>query len=64
MSTTNTSRRKFMAALGASGAAVVAAALTDEPAREKQVAGTPDARKAEGYRLTEHIQEYYRTARV
>lgn len=63
MSTTSASRRKFMVALGLGGAAAAAAALTRQPENAKQKAADDQA-KGKGYQLTEHIREYYRTARV
>lgn len=59
------SRRTVFAGAGAAGAlAVVATAL---PLRE-QAATAPAVEKAAeaegGYRLTEHVQRYYQTARV
>jgi hypothetical protein len=59
----NTSRRKFLAALGAGGAAAAAVAVTQgnrEPAPTAADA-TPQGR---GYQVTEHVQKYYRTAKV
>lgn len=59
---TITGRRKFLAALGAGGAAATVAltAKNDDPVREKPT----DARPAGGYRLTEHVRNYYRTTKV
>lgn len=57
------SRRNFLVALGAGGAsatvAMVAKDKTDETGRR---AGAADEHK--GYRLTEHIEKYYRTTKV
>ena len=56
------SRRKFLVALGAGGASATVALV----AKEKEQ-GTTEAAKEEssrGYRVTEHIQNYYRTAKV
>lgn len=59
-------RRRLFAGAGAAGAlAAVAAALPSRPAQEQtppQAENTAEAR--EGYRLTEHVQRYYQTARV
>jgi hypothetical protein len=56
------SRRKFLFAVGASSAtATVAMVSGTNTGRE-----TPDPtqRAGQGYRLTEHIRNYYRTAKV
>ncbi|WP_418316611.1 formate dehydrogenase [Piscinibacter sakaiensis] len=61
------SRRKVFAGAGAVGAlAAVAVAVPmvkadDEPAAPKVAS---DDRQAGGYQLTEHVKQYYRTARV
>ena len=58
------SRRHFLLATAAGGAtatvALVAGKKTD-PITEPQAT---TAGKAQGYRLTEHIRNYYRTAKV
>jgi hypothetical protein len=60
------SRRRLFAGAGAAGA--IAAAATVLPlARQPEAPDTqakPEEDKAEGYRLTEHIQRYYRTAKI
>ncbi len=60
-------RRTLLAGAGTAGALVAAAALL--PAREpaKTHAGDPvqtASDESSGYRLTEHVKQYYRTARV
>ncbi|WP_409659567.1 formate dehydrogenase [Caldimonas sp.] len=59
------SRRRLFA--GAGSIAAVAAVASVIPAREDPPAAaqadTPPDKRA-GYRLTEHIQRYYQTARV
>ena len=60
-------RRSMLAGAGTLGA--VAAAATLLPSREKGDAAKKDAGplaadRSEGYRLTEHVKRYYRTARV
>ena len=59
------SRRNFLLAVGAGGAATAAAiasrAITlDEP---KAVAST-DKRRGKGYQETAHVRSYYNTAKV
>lgn len=64
MSKTNMQRRGFLAGLGvaiAGGAAVLAAKVEDKP-ETVETAAAPEA--ARGYRATEHVKKYYRTAKV
>ena len=58
-------RRNFLLAVGAGGAATAAAiasraVATDEP---KAVAGN-DKRRGKGYQETAHVRSYYNTAKV
>jgi hypothetical protein len=65
-SQTKLSRRKVFAGAGAVGAlAAVAAVLpgTPQPAVQAE-APKPQPDDRDGYKLTEHIQRYYQTARV
>jgi len=58
------SRRKFLFALGAGGATATAALVarqTQDAQPQKQQEKIVDGK---GYRLTEHIQNYYRTTQV
>jgi shikimate 5-dehydrogenase len=61
----SSSRRKFLATLGAGGAAAAAVALTQQGVQSGPAASdqTP-AREGKGYQLTEHVRNYYRTAKV
>jgi hypothetical protein len=65
MKTKPTTRRNFLlaAGLGSAGAvaAVATASKTAAPAAEKQ-AGAADT--AQGYRVTAHIEKYYKTTEV
>ena len=58
-------RREFILGAGAGaaavGAALVASKVELQPVEKAALAPEPDQ---EGYRLTEHISNYYRTARV
>ena len=56
------SRRNFLVALGAGGASATVALVAKE--KEQGTAGSAKQESAQGYRLTEHIQNYYRTAKV
>jgi hypothetical protein len=61
---TNLKRRNFLRNLGAGGAGVAATVVGGKAALDAaQQAGSPD-RNAKGYRLTEHINNYYRTTRL
>ncbi|HUN68221.1 MAG TPA: twin-arginine translocation signal domain-containing protein [Burkholderiales bacterium] len=56
------SRRNFLLTIGAGGAAAAAAVVG-------QKTGTPapagaDKRATSGYKVTEHVSKYYRTAKV
>jgi hypothetical protein len=56
------SRRKFLATLGAGSAAAAAIAITRQGAKpDEPVAAAPQGK---GYQLTEHVRNYYRTAKV
>jgi hypothetical protein len=57
------SRRKFLLAAGAGGAAA-SVALVAGNSTQKPAEPGPAAREGKGYRVTEHIQNYYRTAKV
>ena len=58
----NTSRRKFLAALGAGGAA--AAVAVTQGNREPAPTAADATPQGRGYQVTEHVQKYYRTAKV
>jgi anaerobic selenocysteine-containing dehydrogenase len=63
MDKTKPSRRNFLIAAGATGAAAVAAIgakTVPQPAATAQ----KDGGKRSGYKLTEHIRNYYRTTLV
>jgi hypothetical protein len=56
------SRRKFLLTVGAGGAATVAAVVT---ARKSTPAASGKGKRATvGYHATEHVNNYYRTAKV
>jgi len=56
------SRRKFLLTVGAGSAATAAAVV----ATKKTTSATPakDKRATRGYHATEHVNNYYRTAKV
>ena len=59
----SSSRRKFLATLGVGGAAAATVALTRQGA-EPAVGSTAAVPQGKGYQLTEHVRNYYRTAKV
>jgi hypothetical protein len=57
-------RRKFLLAAGLGGVGAAAAVVT-ATSKTKAATGTaPAVDKAGGYRLTEHIEKYYKTTKV
>ncbi len=60
----SSSRRKFLATLGVGGAAAVAVALTQQGGRPEPASDKTAAPQGKGYQLTEHVRNYYRTAKV
>jgi hypothetical protein len=59
-----TNRRNFLLAAGLGGAGAAAAVVT-ATSKTKALPGTaPDADKASGYRVSEHILKYYKTTEV
>ncbi len=59
------SRRTVFAGAGTAGALAAAAALLPRaPALAPKVVATAAPATDAGYQLTEHVQHYYRTARV
>lgn len=58
------SRRTVFAGAGVAGAAAAVVAVLPGVAEKPEPATAATAPSAEGYRLTEHIQRYYKTARV
>jgi hypothetical protein len=63
MATTNVRRRQFLTVVGVGSAAAAAAVATGQGG---EVGRKPAAaqRQGKGYQLTEHVQNYYRTAKV
>lgn len=55
-------RRKFLLAAGLGSAGAVAAVATKGAA--VAVTESPRAKEGDGYRLSEHIQKYYKTTEV
>lgn len=57
------SRRKFLLALG-TGSAAATAALVVNKTQDTQPQKPEKIADSKGYRLTEHVQNYYRTAKI
>lgn len=56
------SRRNFLLTAGAGGAATVAAIVGNHAATTAP--GSKDKRATSGYKVSEHIENYYRTTKV
>lgn len=62
---TNFKRRKFMLGIGLGGVGVAAAVVGGRKLMEDTAQGSGVRDKGQrGYRTTEHIQNYYKTARL
>jgi hypothetical protein len=59
-----TNRRKFLAAASLGGVGAAAAVVTARSAKKAVPGAAPAADPATGYRLTEHIEKYYKTTKV
>ena len=58
------SRRNFLLAVGAFGAASAAAIVAKTMPQAKSVATGGDEKTTKGYHASAHIRNYYRTAKV
>jgi hypothetical protein len=58
------SRRNFLLAVGAGGAASAAAIVANNKPQEKQPVKGSGKRATRGYEISEHINNYYRTTKV
>lgn len=56
-------RRNFLLTLGAGGAATAAAVVGSRTASNRSPSSN-DKRATRGYQASEHVQNYYRTAKV
>jgi len=61
---TNTRRRGFLLALSAGGAGAAALAARSLTGVAPQSDGAAPADDSKGYRLTDHVQRYYSTAKT
>lgn len=55
-------RRRFLLSLGAGGAGAAAAGVAAAAATVKPVEAKPES-KSSGYRETQHVRDYYRSAK-
>lgn len=58
------SRRNFLLAVGASGAAGAAAVVASAVPQTQAVVVAGDRRRSKGYEATAHVRNYYRTAKI
>jgi cobalamin-dependent methionine synthase I len=58
------SRRNFLFTVGAGGAATAAAIVAKKNAPEAQPTSGSGKRATRGYKVSEHINNYYRTTKV
>lgn len=58
------SRRNFLLAVGAGGAAGAAAIVANSVPQAQPVAAASDKKRGKGYAETAHVRNYYRTAKV
>ena len=56
------SRRNFLIGLGAGGASATVALVSKQ--RKPDTGGSEKSETNKGYRVTEHVRNYYRTAKV
>jgi len=58
------SRRNFLLTLGAGGAATAAAVVATKSPSTQPAPVNKDKRATRGYQASEHVNNYYRTAKV
>lgn len=57
-------RRNFLLTLGAGGAATAAAVVASKSSSTSATSSAKDKRATRGYQASEHVNNYYRTAKV
>ena len=60
---TKLGRRNFLLAVGA-GTAAAGAAIVSKTKSDGDSSKDPGSESKKGYQLTEHVQNYYRTAKI
>jgi len=58
------SRRHFLLAVGAGGAATAAAIVATKTPNSSETQTSKDKRATRGYQASEHVNNYYRTTKV
>jgi len=58
------SRRNFLLSAGAGGAAAAAALVAKNATTEVEVADAKDKRATSGYKVSAHIENYYRSTKI
>ncbi|MEA3192905.1 MAG: hypothetical protein QOD26_1238 [Betaproteobacteria bacterium] len=58
------SRRNFLLAVGAGGAATAAAIVATKNTNSSAEQTSKDKRATRGYQVSEHVNNYYRTTKV
>ena len=58
------SRRNFLLAASAGGVATAAAIVATKSPTQKSSPAASDKRATQGYQASEHVNNYYRTAKV
>ena len=58
------SRRNFLLTVGAGGAATAAAVVASRSTADKPATASKNKRATRGYEASEHVNNYYRTAKV
>ncbi|MGH8737933.1 MAG: formate dehydrogenase [Burkholderiales bacterium] len=58
------SRRNFLLSIGAGSAATAAAIVAKTGANAPATTAAADSRARRGYRVSEHVSNYYRTTKV
>ena len=61
---TKLSRRNFLLAVGAGGAAGAAAVVASAVPQAQTAVTAGDKQRSKGYEATAHVRNYYRTAKV
>lgn len=61
---TGLSRRNFLVAIGAGGAASAAAMVAKTTPQAQPAVAADNKKKTRGYQASAHVRNYYRTAKV
>lgn len=61
---TDTSRRAFIKTVGAASGVAAVMAVSGEAVADTAVAEKEEVKGSQGYRETDHVREYYKSARI